>query len=77
MITGLEKSFTKLESSNSQGAQHRKPENIISSHQRKQHFDEIELVDVALNPVMLGKQSQVQEDILCADDILFQANSDL
>ena len=77
LITGLEQRLTKLESSNSQSAKHRKAENIISSRQRKQHLDEIELVEVGLNPVILEKQSQVQEDVLCADDILFQANSDL
>lgn len=77
LITGLEQRLTRLESSNSQSAKHRKAENIISSRQRKQHLDEIELVEVGLNPVILGKQSQVQEDVLCADDILFQANPDL
>ena len=77
LITGLEQRLTKLESSNSQSAKHRKPENTISNRQRKQYFDEIEPVDVALNPVTLGKQSHVQEDALCVDNILFQANSDL
>ena len=77
LITGLEQRLTKLESSNSQSAKHRKVDNIISSHQHMQHLDEIELVEVALNPVMLGKQSQVQEYVSCVDNILFQANLDL
>ena len=77
LITGLEQRLTKLESSKSQSANYRKPENIISSRQRTQHFDEIEPVEVALNPVILLKQSQVHDDISCADNILFQANPDL
>ena len=77
LITGLEQRLTKLESSKSQSAKHRKAENIISSRQRNQYFDEIELIEVALNPVILGMQSQVQEHVSCEDNILFQANPDL
>ena len=77
LITGLEQRLTRLESSNSQGAKHRKPENIISSRRQKELIDEIELAEVELNPVVLGLQSYAPKDVSFTDNILFQANPDL
>ena len=77
LITGLEQRLTRLESSNSQGAKHRKPENIISSRRQKELIDEIELAEVELNPVVLGLQSYAPQDVSFTDNILFQANPDL
>ena len=77
LITGLEQRLTRPESSNSQGAKHRKPENIISSRRQKERIDEIELAEVELNPVVLGLQSYAPKDVSFTDNILFQANPDL
>ena len=77
LITGLEQRLTKLESSNSRGAQHLKPENIISSRRQKDRIDAIELAEVEQNPTMLGIKSHVLQDVSFVDNILFQANPDL
>ena len=72
LITGLEQRLTKLESSNSRGAQHLKPENIISSRRQKDRIDAIELAEVEQNPTMLGIKSHVLQDVSFVDNILFQ-----
>ena len=70
LITGLRTAY-EAELSNSQSAKHRKARNnIISSRQRKQHLDEIELARWR-QPCNAWEAKSSARGCLCADDILF------
>ena len=76
LITGLEQRLTKLESSNSRGAQHLKLKILFPAGGRGIALMRLNLL-VEQNPTMLGIKSRVLQDVSFVDNILFQANPDL